>query len=111
MARANIRAGELETLLAELVEELPAAEVELVRLDIVGAGLLDGPLFLLGEHHPKRLHDVLRDLVLHREDVLQVPVVTLGPEMISVGHVDQLRGDPEPVAGLANAALQHRRAR
>jgi len=62
--------GELESLLPELVEELPAAEVELVRLHVAGVGPLDGPALFLGEHHPEGAHDVFRDLVLHREDVL-----------------------------------------
>ena len=57
------------------------------------------------EDHSQRLHDVPRDLVLHREDVLQIAIVSLGPEMITVGHVDELGGDSQPVPGFADASL------
>src|SRR5262249_41394337 len=46
------------------------------------------------------------DLVLDGEDVRQLAVVRLRPEVVAVGDVDQLGADPQPVAGLADAALQ-----
>src|SRR5207237_7869399 len=49
----------------------------------------------------------LGDLVLEREDVSQIAVVAFRPDMLSALGLDQLRGDPEPVAGLAQAALEH----
>ena len=49
--------------------------------------------------------DRLRDLVLHREDVGELAVVTFGPEMAAGGDVVELRGDADAVAVLADAAL------
>ena len=57
----------------------------------------------------QRLDDAVRDLVLQREDVGQVAVVAVRPQMRAVGGVDELRGDAHPVAGAADRALQHRR--
>ncbi len=51
-------------------------------------------------------HDRLRDVVLHGEDVRQLAVVGLRPEMRVRRHLDQLRGDPHAIAGLADAALE-----
>ena len=45
------------------------------------------------------------DLVLEREDVLQVAVVALGPDVVVGFGIDQLHRDAHPVAGLAHAAF------
>ena len=47
----------------------------------------------------------MRHLVLDGEDVLQLAIVALGPEMRVMGRVDQLRGDAHPVAGAPHAAF------
>jgi hypothetical protein len=46
-------------------------------------------------------------LVLHREDVLQIAVVTLRPDVHAARGIDELRGDAHPGAGLSHAALDH----
>ena len=46
-----------------------------------------------------------RNLVLHREHVVQVAVVALGPQFEAVGHVGEVGGDANAVAGLAHAAF------
>ena len=48
-----------------------------------------------------------RDLVLHVEDVFELAVVPLGPQLIAVRRVDELRGDAHARARLAHAALEH----
>ena len=48
-----------------------------------------------------------RDLVLQREDVVEIAVVALGPDVIAVDAVDQLGGDAHAAAGFAHAAFQH----
>ena len=47
-------------------------------------------------------------VLLHREDIGQVAVVGLGPELIPVLRADELGADPKPVPALPHAALQHR---
>ena len=46
-----------------------------------------------------------RDLVLDGEDVLEVAVVALGPEVVVGLGVDQLHRDAHPLPDLAHAAL------
>ena len=43
------------------------------------------------------------DLVLKREDVGEVAVVPLGPNVVAGGGVDQLRSDANALAALADA--------
>ena len=51
----------------------------------------------------------LCDLVLDGEDVVHRPVVALGPELIPVRNVDQLRGDPYAIPDRSDAPLEHSR--
>ena len=91
----------------KLVEEETALQVEIVRLEVLGGH--DELVRVPAQPQLERIHDGARDLVLDREDVLELAVVGLGPEVVAVLHVDELRGDADPVADLAHAALEHRR--
>ena len=53
------------------------------------------------------LHHVGRDLVLDREDVVELAVVGLRPQVRVGAGLDQLRGDAHRVARLAHRAFQH----
>ena len=48
----------------------------------------------------------MRDIVLDFEDIGEFAVVALGPEMPATRSIDQLSGDANPVAGLADAAFE-----
>src|SRR5262245_24512462 len=50
----------------------------------------------------------LCDFVLQRENVGEVTIVTLGPNMISRLGFDQLRSDADTIAEFAQAAFEHR---
>jgi hypothetical protein len=54
----------------------------------LGNGRSDGDRYRLG------------DLVLDREDIGEIAVVTLGPNVVAGFGLDQLRGDADAVAGL-----------
>ena len=45
------------------------------------------------------------DFVLHLKNILQFAIVTLGPDVVSIDRIDELRDDANPVPGLADAAL------
>src|SRR5262249_5940952 len=76
--------------------------VEAVGRLALAANLLGRVQFRLDRRdHP------LGDLVLGRENVGQVTVVTLGPDVIADLGLDQLRGDADTVAGSPHAALKH----
>ena len=49
--------------------------------------------------------DSLRDLVLAVEHVGHLALVSLAPEMLTIRHADELRGNADPVAGLTAAAF------
>ena len=55
----------------------------------------------------QRRHDGRGHLVLDGEDVLELAVVALGPDMRLGLAVDQLHGDAHAVGGLAHASLDH----
>ena len=48
------------------------------------------------------------DLVLDRDDVAQFAIEAVGSKMTAGFGVDQLRGDPDPIAGAADAPFEHR---
>ena len=50
--------------------------------------------------------DAMGDLVLKVEDVLDLAVVALRPQMMPGGRVDQLRGDAQPIAAFAYATFE-----
>ena len=62
---------------------LPREQIELVGLDVGRAALLDRLLFLGQQLELQRRDDRLGNFVLDRENVLEVAVVTLGPDMIA----------------------------
>ncbi len=86
---------------------LPRHQVELVRFRIGRRALLDRLLLGRQQLQLQRLDDGFGDLVLQREDVVQIPVEALGPEVAVGRAVDELRGDAHAVARLAHAPLEH----
>ena len=87
-------------------EVFPAGQVEAVGVArafgcAAAAGRLLG-IHLVGQ----RGDDDLDDLVLNLEDVRQLTVEALGPEVAFGLAVQQLGGDAHAIAGLAHAALQ-----
>ena len=49
----------------------------------------------------------LRDFILHGENVGEITVVALGPDMIAGFGLDKLRGHPNAIAGFSKIAFQH----
>src|SRR5207248_3458129 len=60
-----------------------------------------------GDSRGNRNCDRLGDLVLHRENLSEVAVVALGPDMISGLGLNKLRGHPDAVAGFPEAAFEN----
>src|SRR5215470_15444522 len=50
--------------------------------------------------------DARSDVVLHREDVGEIPVVSLSPEMGAGGNIDKLAADAHPLPGSAHTSLE-----
>ena len=89
------------------VEVITPLQVIVVGLDIAGSARGEAGFFGRQQPHFQGVGDRARDLVLDLEDVFHLAVVALRPEMVAVGHVDQLRADPDPLAGLAHAPFEH----
>src|SRR6516162_2428148 len=62
--------------------------------------------FGAGQRWLDRGGDTRSDVVLHCEDVSQIPVVTVGPEMGTGGYIDKLAADAHPLPGSAHATLE-----
>ena len=52
-------------------------------------------------------HDAAGDLILYIEDIHEVGVISVCPDVVAADGLDQLGGDPDPASGFADAALQH----
>lgn len=86
------------------VGELAAPEIIGIGLDIGGRLIGDRLLLFRQQTHLQLADDRMGDLVLDGEDVGQVAVVTLGPEMVAIGGVDQLTGDAHAFADDAHTS-------
>src|SRR4249919_1305625 len=86
---------------------LSATKKAVICFQVVGLLGCEPPLITLRQVERERADDVLRHVVLHGEDVGQVAIETLRPKMSARSYVDELRCNPHPVAGLADAALQY----
>jgi hypothetical protein len=56
-------------------------QIALIGLGIVGGAILDGLFFGGQQLDLQRRDDGLRDLVLEREDVVQIAIIPLRPDM------------------------------
>ncbi len=91
-----------------LQAEVTALEEKLVSLPIDRAGTCQ-PRFLLRRQRNLDLSgDCVRHLALQGEDVAQVALVAVGPQVPVRGRMDQLRRDPHPLPGAQNRPLHHR---
>ena len=86
-------------------------QVAALQIQVVGLGARGGRLHqrtIRHELRSQRLYDCGRQLVLHREDVLELAVVGLRPHVIAVRDADELREYTQAIAVPAHAPLQHR---
>ena len=86
---------------------MPAHQVRLVRLHVLGVRADERLGRIVQQFHPELVDHAARDLVLHGEDVVELAVVPFRPELVAAGGVDELCGDTEARAGGAHAALEH----
>ena len=90
------------------LEEFFCLQVEIVGSQIRGWPLVDCTLFLWRQLGLKLFGDFLRNLALDGEDIRQIAVVSLRPEMRVVPRIDQLRVHPHTIAGRAARCLRGR---
>src|SRR6516162_396981 len=86
---------------------MPEATLTIVPSAHVLRPLCDYALaFCAGERWLDRGDDTRGDVVLYCEDVNQISVVTLGPEVGASGYVDKLTADADPLSRPAHAPLE-----
>jgi hypothetical protein len=56
---------------------------------------------------PESPRDGFRDLILYREQIRHLAIVTPRPEMKTIRRLDELRRDPEAAAHLANTPFEN----
>ena len=64
-------------------------------------------LFIGAQNAAERHRNLFRDFVLDREHILQPLVVALAPALKAVADIHELDRDPQPIAHLAHAAVEH----
>src|SRR5438034_3080578 len=100
--------GKLYALARPLLEELPCTKIKLVCLHVLRRRFKETALLALGERETQRFNDTAGNFILDREDVFDLSVEPLRPQVITVPRVDELHGDADPVASLSNAAFKKR---
>src|SRR5262249_16050669 len=91
-----------------LFEVIDSPEIVLVSLDVDRRLLGDLIPLSDGKLDTQGFGDLLSDVRLDGEHVLNVPVIIMRPEMLLGRAVDQLNGDGNLRAGLADADIEYR---
>ena len=89
--------------------DIIGARIELESDEIGGWLFLNGQSLSRCDFGVQSFGDFLRDLTLDCEQIIQIAIVLLGPDVRVRARVDQLRVETEMRARSANAALQHMR--
>ncbi len=88
------------------MKELAAPQVVVECLELVGRR--PDRIVLVRRHRQFQCLDNVRsDLVLHRENVIQVAIVGLGPQVAILDGINELRRDAHPITGTPDAAFEH----
>src|SRR5215510_10741609 len=90
-----------------LVDVEAAEQVQVVRLGVTGRLLLDSGLLLGGEGERQRSSYLLRYLALHLEDIRQLAIKRVAPQVFLGLRVDEMHHDARPRAGSADAAFEN----
>jgi hypothetical protein len=98
--------GVIDRVLPPAPPFLPCAQIALVRVQ-VGDGTFGEPPFFVGaELELERVDDDAGESFLEREDVLDGPVVLVGPQVVVRGGVDELSGNAQAAARPPHAAFE-----
>jgi hypothetical protein len=87
-------------------EELATAQDIFVGGEVRGGFGKDAVPLETGELYHGRSDDASGDVVLHAEDVLDLGIICFGPDVSPGRGLDQLRVDPNAIAGAANATIE-----
>ena len=100
--------GCFECLLGPLIEVESAAEVGLVGVGIDARTVPESTPFLGCQLHLDFAGNRIRDLALESQDVVELPLVAVGPEVLIGMGFDELSADANAITGAQDSTLQHR---
>src|SRR5947208_16505366 len=100
--------GKLYALARPLLEELPCTKIKLVCLHVLRRRFKETALLALGERETQRVNDIAGNFILDREDVFDLFVEPMRPQLITIPRVDELDGNADAIPSLPNAALKKR---
>src|SRR5215203_1192722 len=84
---------------------LPSHQVEIIGFYIRCAAFFECRLLLRKKLDLQCIDNGFRNLILNFEDVGEIAVIPVRPNMLTGGSVDELGVDPDSAAGLTDAAL------
>jgi hypothetical protein len=100
--------GKLYALARPPLEELPCTKIKLVCLHVFRRCFKETGLLALGERETQRVNDTAGNFILDREDVFNLSVEPLRPQVVTIPRVDELDGDADAVPSPPDAALKKR---
>src|SRR5690348_4956690 len=105
--KRRFKVGEAATIAfrRELIKRATSPQVEVVGLEVVSGTPADAGALIVRQLGAQGIGDVQRDVSLYGENVGQIAIVSLRPNVFVAFAVDKLGDDAHPVAGPANAAF------
>src|SRR5437867_10068805 len=88
------------------VPGVPAAQIKLVRLDVIRMTLAKRLVLRRGQFEFQLIDNVSRDLVLDLKNVLEVSIVAFRPDLITIVGVDELSANAHSLIHSAHASLE-----
>src|SRR5207244_1507144 len=83
-------------------------KIKLVCLHVLRRHFKETALLSLGERETHRVNHTAGNFILDREDVFDLSVEPLRPQVVTIPRVDELDANADPVASLPDAALKKR---
>src|SRR5690349_12876785 len=87
---------------------VPPAQIQFVSLDVIRLPRAERPILRRCQLELQLTDNAPRDLVLNLEDVFELAIVALRPDLIPIARVDQLDADTNALIHAPNTALENR---
>src|SRR3984893_970015 len=89
------------------VPVIPALQVKLVSLDVLGITFGKRLFLLPGQSQAYLPGHILRNIFLHRKKIGELAIVLLAPEVAVVPSIHQLAADQKTVTAPGDATREH----
>src|SRR5689334_13186838 len=89
------------------MKELAATQVVFVCTNTLRWNLPHSLFFFLRQHDLEGVDDARRNLILNREHVFHLAIISLRPQLEACRDIDELRRDAQAIACLAHASFEN----